>query len=184
MLQKNKELQFRLSRAQKEIEDAGLNHQEELMTSIRNKLAKLHKEKSIWTEKEEQFDKNINDLKDENGKLRRALVDSERMRQEMNQQMEAVLQELYALRKSASEAGDSRTFKDFVQVKRELVQLKEENEHLKFKLSQGKSNSLPSLKGAQTLSNGNFKGGGRLGSAKGRPKDGMGYLTGTHVGRK
>ena len=144
-MQKRKELQFRLEHAQRELGESGHKQLEELMTSLRNKLSKLHKEKSVWIEKEVQLDKDVQDLKDENTKLRRALVDSERMRQDMHGQMEATLEELHTLRKVSMAAGD-RTFKDFVKIKRELAQVKEENEELKMKLTtKGKSNSLPSF---------------------------------------
>ena len=156
------------------------------MTSLRNKLTKLHKEKSIWTEKEVQMNKEIEDLKDENGKLRRALFDSERMRQDMHGQMERVLEELFTLRKASMAAGDSRTFKDFVQIKRELAQVKEENQELKTKTtSREKLNSLPTLKGSQVQSYSSFKSVSRVSSAKGdRNIHKEGFVSGTRIARK
>ena len=72
------------------------------------------------------------------------------MRQDMHGQMEGVLEELYALRKASMTAGENRTFKDFVQIKRELAHVKEENEELKSRITtREKSNSLSSLKGSQ-----------------------------------
>ena len=159
--------------------DSAQKQQEEFMTSLRNKLTKLHKEKAVWVDKEVLLDKEIQDLKDENGKLRRALLDSERMRQDMHGQMERVLEELYALRKASMTAGENRTFKDFVQIKRELAQVKEENEDLKSRITtRKKSNSLPSLKGSVRSTS-------RVNSAKGErniPKES--FVSGTLIGRK
>ena len=159
--------------------DSAQKQQEEFMTSLRNKLTKLHKEKAVWVDKEVLLDKEIQDLKDENGKLRRALLDSERMRQDMHGQMERVLEELYALRKASMTAGENRTFKDFVQIKRELAQVKEENEDLKSRITtREKSNSLPSLKGSVRSTS-------RVNSAKGErniPKES--FVSGTRIFRK
>ena len=179
-------MSFRLERAQRELGDSAQKQQEEFMTSLRNKLTKLHKEKSIWIDKEVQFDKEIEDLKDENGKLRRALLDSERMRQDMHGQMERVLEELYALRKASTTVGESKTFKDFIQIKRELAQMKEENEELKLRITtREKSNSLPSLKGSQTQSYSSVRSTSRVNSAKGErnmPKES--FVSVTRIGRK
>ena len=179
-------MQFRLERAQRELEESGLKQQEEFMTSLRNKFNKLHKEKSVWVEKQVQMNKEIEDLKDENGKLRRALLDSERMRQDMHGQMEGVLEELYALRKASMAAGDSRTFKDFVQIKRELAHVKEENNELKTRItSREKSNSLPSLKGSHVQSYSSIKSISRVSSAKGeRNTHKEGLVSATRIVRK
>ncbi len=123
------------------------------MVNLRNRLVKLHAERTTLQEQEADLNKNIHDLKEENTKLRRALADSERMREALQDQMEEVLDELFSLRRATAAAGQSRTFKDFVQLRRELAQVKQENEDLKMKISsKDKSNSLPSLKGRQTQS--------------------------------
>lgn len=143
-------MQFRVDRAHKELGESGHTQQEELMVSLKNKLTKFHKEKDIWEAKEATMQEEINSNEDEIAKLRRSLHDSERMRQEMNAQVETLLHELQGHRRASAAMNDSRTFREFVQVKRELAQVKEENEQLKLRIvAKVKSNSLPIIKQAQ-----------------------------------
>ena len=104
------------------------------MNTLRIKLQKLHKEKSVWQEKEQQYQTNTDNLQAEIAKLRKALTDSERMRGEMHAQLDEVIKELNLLKSRASGEKESQTFKEFVKVKRELAIVMEENEKLKGQL--------------------------------------------------
>ncbi len=149
--QKNKELHYKISRLHKEIEESGKPEQDDLLNTLKTKLAKLYKEKSHFEEKEKEYERQMEELKDENGKLRRALTDSDRMRGEMNDKMEAVIHELNNLkRQSTQSARERQHFKDFVQLKRDMGLLRQENDELKTRLKlatgNGKMGNLPSLK--------------------------------------
>ncbi|KAK2162195.1 hypothetical protein LSH36_102g08008 [Paralvinella palmiformis] len=164
--QKIKELEFKIRNLERDLSQQGVSEQDEILVALKNKLEKMHKDRTVCEEREKDFQNLIDDLKDENGKLRRALDDSERMRLEMRAQMEHLLSELATLRKQTVADRDRQTFKDFVQVKRELASVKEENDELrmrmKFSTGRDKDLVLPNLRGADPR-NGVYT---RIGSTK------------------
>ena len=166
--QKIKELEFKVRSLEKDLSDEGQTDQDDIMTALKIKLQQMHKEKLHHEENDKELRKSIGDLKDENVKLRRALDDSERMRMELRSQMEQLMAELNTLKKQTMNDKDRQTFKDFVNVKRELLTVKEENEELKIKLkfsgSKERERVLPILKGTESYTSGSIV---RLGSAKG-----------------
>ena len=131
--QRNKELTFRLSRATRELNESTKQEQEAQLDALRAKLAKLLKEKEEWTRKDEDYRKQINDLLEENNKLRHALADSERMRSEMHSHLEEASQEIMALKRHSANF-EKGNFRDFISMKRELMTLREENDQLKIQL--------------------------------------------------
>ena len=139
-----KELEFRIAKLQKDAGTEGLKQQEELMNSLRINLQKLHKEKSIWEQKDQEYQTTEEDLKAEIAKLRKALGDSERMRGEMHVQLDQVIEELNLL-KNQSTQDNSQAFKEFVKVKRELGQVREENEELRARLRTKKGSGGPGM---------------------------------------
>ncbi len=183
--QKKKELEFRLERAQKQLADPG-ERQAELMltlTTLRNKLTKFHKEKDAWSETEKRLKHSVENLTDENANLRRALADSEKMRQDLQTHTKGVVEELNALKKASEIAEESKTFKEFVQIKRELTQVKRENAELKTAMSERpKSGSVPVLRGSQIQSSSSV---GRIHSSRGgRPPSNSSSGGRAHVTRK
>ena len=158
--QVNKELQFRVSKLERELGESGRHDTEEILLTLRNRLTKLHKEKSLWEEKEKQYIKQIEELKEENAKLRRALADSESMRENLSVQMEEILKEFDRLKRHSSHERDKQSFKDFVALKRDLQHVRHENDELKtmVKLATGGKGriiaTLPSVYNNETATNG------------------------------
>ena len=150
--QKNTELQFQLSRLQKQYNEEGMAQQEELLGVLKSKLAKLHKEKAVWQDKEKGYVSEVENLKEEIAKLRKALTDSETMRTKLRTEYDAVLKELNSLRKQPAQDKDAHSFRDYVAVKRDLVVAREMNEELKqkIKIVQRGSGTLPHLKPEKT----------------------------------
>ncbi|XP_052230608.1 coiled-coil domain-containing protein 18-like isoform X2 [Dreissena polymorpha] len=132
MAHKNMELQFRVSKLEADLKEASnTKDQAELIDNLKTKLAKLHKERSIATEKEEYYQKNIGDLKYEVEKLREKLHSAEVTKDRVLDEYHRLNAELQHMKKNQSADSQNKNFKDFVKLKREVVNLKEENSELK-----------------------------------------------------
>ena len=150
--QTNQELRFQISKLEHTLGDSGVNQQEELLAMLRAKLKKVHGERSDALEQVTKCQATNEDLDAENGGLRRALADSERMRGELRAQMEALMQEMAALMRNKSSVEiDGGNFKDFVHVKRELANVRRENETLRQRLRPVRDGALPQLKSSGSL---------------------------------
>ena len=147
LTQRNKELLIRLEKAESMlVEFESKSEKEELVQTLKNKLSKLHKEKCVFEQKEKEYAFIIQELKEENTKLKRDLNDSEKMRRELQQRLDKHLQEMNDCKRK-THVDEKQTFKDFVQLKREMANLRSENEELKQQIKQINSNrSFPSLK--------------------------------------
>ncbi len=133
--QKIKELQFKIRGLEREREkDHNAEDDAAVIEALKGKLVKLHTDKSELESQNKQFNKTIEELQDENDKLRRALNDSERMRMELRQRNEDLQQEILSLQGQMTSQRDRQTFRDFVDLKRELVAVKDDNDKLKAKL--------------------------------------------------
>ena len=152
--QKNKELEFKVSRLERDLTDTGQTEQEELMGTLKNKLTLLHREKSLWSDKQKDYESEIAALREEVAKLRRALNDSERMRSDLHEQMDELLKELNALRQRMTSESNGQAFKEFVQLKREMTSLREENDDLRGRLKAKTGTVLPSLKQSGAMQSG------------------------------
>ena len=154
-------------RLERELSEIGFREQDSLMQSLKSKLTKLHKERSILKEQLGDQDTKSTNLRDENDQLRRALKDSERMRQQLYEEKQDSDHEVLVLRRQLEQlqGGGRDNFRDFVQLKRQLNVTKDENDDLKVKLKfQSKSGTLPALKEANGAGNvvaGNVVAGGQ-----------------------
>ena len=140
---------FFLERLERELSEIGFKEQDSLMQTLKSKLTKLHKERAVLKEQLTDKETESTNLKDENEQLRRALRDSEHMRQQLYESKQEVDQEVLTLRRQLEllQGGPKDNFRDFVHLKRQLNVTKEENDDLKVRLKyQTKSGPLPSLK--------------------------------------
>ena len=137
LTQTNTELQYRLQHSQQQqTGDMAFSDQ---LSALQTRLTKLHKEKVAFEAKQKQHESTIAGMSAEVERLRRAYADSERMRAELRVQYDALLQEVAQLRNQAG--GDRQTFRDFVQLKRDLLTVTEENEELRTRLKRARSKS-------------------------------------------
>ena len=150
--QTNQELRFQMSKLEHNLGESGMNQQEELLSTLRARLKKVHAERADALDKADKCQAGNDDLCAEIEGLRKALSDSERMREEMKAQIETLMREMAALmhRKPHAEI-DSQNFKDFVHVKRELANVKQENESLRMQLRPVREGALPKLSGSGSL---------------------------------
>lgn len=135
--QQKQELQFRIDRLQRDLGDSGFNKQEDILSTLKSKLSKLHLEKQDFESRDKERESLIRDLQEELERLRKAYGDSERMRADLKVQYDALVLELNQLKRQTS--GDRQTFRDFVQLKRDMASVVEENEELKIRLKLGKT---------------------------------------------
>ena len=143
--QKIKELQFTISRQERLLEENGGSSgsdQTNLIESLRKKLVKLHNEKMAFTLKETEYQDLIEQLQEEISQLKAQIQDLLSEKGTIAKQLKNALQELAKYR--GKQSGDNINFKDFVQLKREMVLLKQENDELKLKIK-GNKPLLPKL---------------------------------------
>ena len=155
LVQKNKELEFKISRLEKELKvgDSSGPDKDELVHTLKSRLAKTLKEKSALEDKEKEYLQITEQLRSEMAKYKKALSDSEGMRRQMQVELEMLLRELDGLKRHLAKSDKERereNFKEFVQLKRDVQLLREENEMLKNRHKSSKSmpGHLPLLKGA------------------------------------
>ena len=154
VLQKNVELKHKIDKLEFDLKEASANNmsdQTHLIENLKNKLAKLHKERSISSEKEQFYERTIGDLKYEIAKLEEKLQSAEVTKDRILEEYHKVVKELEYLRKMYSNDTQQKHFKDFVKLKREINCLKDENLELKratkaMSTSSGSVLSLPMLR--------------------------------------
>lgn len=146
--QKNKELSFRIAKMEKELAVAITDKEQvDLIDLLKNKLSKLHKDKSQHMMEEEESKKQMDKLQADLERMQQELYISEFDRKELIVEHRKTVEELELLKKQMFANNDKLGFKDFVILKRELAAIREENENLKaIVVSREKSNSLPMLK--------------------------------------
>ena len=154
VLQKNVELKHKIDKLEYELKEASTNNisdQTQLIENLKNKLAKLHKERSISSEKEQFYERTIGDLKYEIARLEEKLQSAEVTKDRILEEYHKVLKELEYMKKMYSSDSQQKHFKDFVKLKRENNSLKDENQELKkatkaLSTSSGSVLSLPMLR--------------------------------------
>ena len=155
--QTNQELRFQMSKLEVNLGESGVNLQEELLSTLRARLKKVHTEREEALGKADKCQASNDDLGAENEGLRKALSDSERMRDEMKVQIESLMREIAALMHSKPHAEiDNQNFKDFVHVKRELANVTRENESLRMQLRPVRDGALPKLSSSGSLTSGSL----------------------------
>lgn len=151
MAHKNMALSQKVMKLEGELKElSSTPDQIELIENLKNKLAKLHKERSVSAEKEEYYQKLTGDLKYEVETLREKLQGAETTKERVLEEYYKLTAELNFLRKNRSTENESKNFKDFVKLKREFAHVKEENDHLKHMHKAvyvtGNSTNLPMLR--------------------------------------
>ena len=151
MAQKNIELTHKISHLEARLKEASNSKEQvELIDNLKNKLGKLHKERSVAVEKEEFYQKQIGDLRYEVETLKQKIQSVEVTKDRVLDEYYKVLSELQYLRKTYSSEKNDKNFKDFVKLKREVAELREENleyrKGIKGIVSSGSAASLPMLK--------------------------------------
>ena len=147
VLQKNVELSHKVGKLESELKDAGrTSDQKDLIDSLKNKLEKLHKERSVNSEKENSYERVVGDLKYEIQRLEEKLQSAEVTKDRILEEYYKVQKELQKMKKLYSSDSQQKHFKDFVKLKREVNCLKEENLELKRATkAMSSSNSVVSL---------------------------------------
>lgn len=151
VLQKNVELSHKIDKLEYQLKEASnTSDQTELIENLKNKLAKLHKERSIRSEKEQFYERTVGDLKYEIQKLEEKLQSAEVTKDRILEEYYKVQKELEIMKKLYSSDSQQKHFKDFVKLKREINSLKDENQELKKATkalsSSGSVLSLPMLR--------------------------------------
>lgn len=156
LIQTNKEQKFKISRLEKDLANNenkdGSSEQEEIINTLKSKLAKLYKENTALESKQKEYIHTIDSFKSEIALLRKSLSDSETMRKEMQDQLNELITEIDLLKKMFASKDrekdrDRENFKEFVQLKREVQHLREENEFYRNRQPSGKSSGhLPMLR--------------------------------------
>lgn len=152
LIQTNKELKLKIIRLERDLEQANENSQaaggdldqshEEDLTSSKVKLTKLYEENSNLIEKEKEYLQHIDSLQSEIVLLRKTLSDCEHSKTELQLKVTTLIREIEKLRRELNNKNrdrDKETFKAFVQLKREVQQLREENEFLRTRIKSNKS---------------------------------------------
>ncbi|XP_069114547.1 myosin heavy chain, embryonic smooth muscle isoform-like [Argopecten irradians] len=147
--QKNMELNFRLSKLEKEL--AQQEEDKDKVTLIENlkvKVTQMQAERGSALEKERNYEKMLKELQAEMMSLKESYVILELDKQRIYTEYQRLLGELMHLRKKDSIDSASKSFKDFVQLKRELNEVKSENSDLRRMV---KPSQLPMLKDSESV---------------------------------
>ncbi|WAR12736.1 hypothetical protein MAR_026916 [Mya arenaria] len=151
MAHKNMELSHKVMKLEADLkESSNTRDQMELIDHLKNKLAKLHKERSVAVEKEEYYQKQIGDMRYEIEKMGEKLQSVEVTKDRVLEEYYKVIAELQYLKKNYSSDTQNKNFKDFVKIKREVASLKDENQQLKHMhkavFTTGSNTNLPMLR--------------------------------------
>lgn len=151
MAHKNMALSHKVMKLEVELKEVSSTpDQIELIDNLKNKLSKLHKERSVAVEKEEYYMKQIGDMKYEVDTLKEKLKSAETTRDRVLDEYYKLSAELNYLRKNQASESDNRNFKDFVKLKRDFAAVKDENQQLKQMhkavFVSGQNTNLPMLR--------------------------------------
>ena len=155
--QHNNELQLKLSRLQQQQHDDDVSDVSRgELDALRGRLNKLQCEKTAWTRRESDYSADIASLRAQNDELTQLVASSEHAQSTLRTRLNEALAELSRLKKTlAARDRDKENFKEFVQLKRELAQLQDENARLRAKASSSssakKSKSSPAVATAEHL---------------------------------
>lgn len=145
LVQKNTELNYRISHLEREVSDSRMEEEKvKLIENLKVKITQMQTERGIASERERHFEKIIKQLQNEVETSKEQLVQTALSKHKLFEEYQKVLKELEKLRKQYAVDSHQKTFKDFVQLKRELNTVKNENQDLKQK-AKGPG-SLPTLK--------------------------------------
>ncbi|KAL4234861.1 hypothetical protein ACF0H5_006503 [Mactra antiquata] len=149
LAQRNLELSHKVMQLEAQLrETSNTKDQVDLIDNLKNKLAKLHKERAVANDREEYYHRQVEELKEEIEALKKKVQSAEVTKDRVLEEYYKVHTELQYLKKHQSADDNSKNFKDFVKLKREVAVLREENSELRHnkRLNGGSSSSLPMLK--------------------------------------
>lgn len=151
MSHKNTEFTHKISQLEAQLkETSNTKEQMALIDSLKNKLGKLHKERSVAVEKDEFYQKEVGDLRYEIEALKEKLKNTEVTKDRVLEEYYNVHAELQYLKKNYMMDHNNKNFKEFVKLKREVGLLHEENSELKrankLAMPVGSVTSLPMLR--------------------------------------
>ena len=145
--QKNAELNYRIHKMEKQLaESANDQDKNTLIENLKVKIVQMQKERGIAAEREQQNDKIIKHLRSEIEGLQDALTKTENAKQKISEEYQKLLKEYEKFKKQYMMDSQHKSFKDFVDLKRQLTAVKTENEDLKHIAKAHGTSSLPSLK--------------------------------------
>ncbi|XP_013391041.1 myosin heavy chain, clone 203 isoform X1 [Lingula anatina] len=148
--QESRELRFQVAQLEKELTDLKNDKsKDELIEALRKKLTKLNNEKKEFAQKEKDYEDLIARLRAQIAELQIRVEKSETIRQELEREIERLLKEIEKLKKHI---GADRSFKNFVELKRELNFVKDENEDLRHFVRGKQPPTLPVLKAVEHTS--------------------------------
>ncbi|XP_064611471.1 uncharacterized protein LOC135475486 [Liolophura sinensis] len=149
--QKNRELNFRISKLESQLEDAKCDKTDhELVDSLTKRLTKVHKENQELSQRESEYNSLVNKLYADVQNLTQSLKESEEERRKLKMEYGNLVAEIVNLKKKLRLYQENQNFKEYVALKREISLLKEENTQLKQKHCE-KRTSLPMLKACVPL---------------------------------
>ena len=145
LVQKNTELNFRIKNLEREVGEGKIEEDKvKLIENLKIKITQMQTERGIASEKERHYEKVIKQLQNEVETSKEQLVQTALSKQKLYEEYQKVWKELEKMKKQYAVDSQQKSFKDFVQLKRELNTVKHENEDLRQK-AKG-SSSLPTLK--------------------------------------
>lgn len=144
--QKNRELNFRISKLESQLEDAKCDKTDhELVDSLTKRLTKVHEENQELRQRESEYNSLVNKLYADVQNLTQSLTETEEERSKLKTEYSNMVAEIVGLKKKLRVYQENQNFKEYVALKREISVLKEENTQLKQKHYE-KRTSLPMLK--------------------------------------
>lgn len=151
MAQKNLESSHKIMHLEAQLKEASNSRDQlDLIDSLKNKLAKLHKERSVAIDRDEYYQRQVAELKEEIETLKAKVQSAEVTKDRVLEEYYKVHAELQYLKKHQSTDNNAKNFKEFVKLKREVAVLREENSDLrqtnKTMMSAGGHTSLPMLR--------------------------------------
>ena len=116
---------------------------EELHESLQSLMEELKIKTKLFEEKEIQLEELINVLRTEIGKLNDRVLQSDARSDDLQRRLAAAMREIEILRKKLANSG---RFRKYVEVKREVLDLRDKNDALVYRFSEELKPVLPVMK--------------------------------------
>ena len=148
--QQNTELKLKLKKLEEAADDKdNRNSDETLLASMKDKLTRLNRERAVHMMREKEYVTNVKKLGEEKDQLLKMCNEAEESNKILTQQIHQLKEGLSELTITNTKImREGVNFREFVQLKKELVRVKEENEQLKKLITKtSRHSSLPALTG-------------------------------------
>jgi predicted RNase H-like nuclease (RuvC/YqgF family) len=150
MSQQATELKFKVKSSEDTAKEKDDNRAEDMLIAMKNRLAQLNRERSVRILREKEYVSTIERQMEEKAQLVAALADAEAGNKALMQQLHQLGEQLSEMKIAQSKAAREGTnFREFVQLKKELAQVKDENDQLKKEAAAAskvnKRTSLPAI---------------------------------------